>query len=277
MLCASNAVPTLSPSTSGPVQATSQNAETSKVLSRNAMRPVVDISILSTAMRKLKGLPREVRERALMQRLPKAPCRYNPEGGFHIIGDADSVNGLSRSYRYEIAKLSSTAGNLLSCSPEVASNFLILDQPKNYCKLLAAPPKGFREGYRIGLWVTQFEVARADWEFAYDIVHEIWTPSSFSAEAIRRATSLPVKVVPHAVTVPDVEPMLRDRFGIGADRFLGMGIMDLSSCPDRKNPLAHVRAWKLAFGEDRGAHLLMKVKFSKHTKLPRQELVQEIG
>jgi hypothetical protein len=228
-------------------------------------------------IRQAKLLYRAARARSMAQRLQKTPRQYDPEGGFHIIATAGGVSGLSRAYRYEIAKLASTAGNLLSCTPEVASNFLILGQPKNYRKLLAAPPKGFREGYRIGLWVTEFEAARPDWEFAFDIVHEIWTPSSFSAAAIRRSTSLPVKVVPHAVSVPATSPMSRTKFGVGDEQFLGMGIMDLSSCPDRKNPLAHIRTWKLAFGADPGARLLMKVSFSKHTKFAREELIQEIG
>ena len=56
-----------------------------------------------------------------------------------------------------------------------------------------------------------------------------------------------------------------------------MAIMDLSSCPERKNPLAHVKAWKLSFGNDPSAHLLMKVRFSKHTQYARKELIEEIG
>ena len=260
-----------------PVPAVSSSASADKISWGNSFSAAVSRSGLGAGLRQWRWLRRMARGKALAQRLQKAPCQYNPEGGFHIITAIEGINGLARANRYEIARLASIAGNRLSCSPEAASNFLILGQPKNYCKLLAAPPKGFREGYRIGLWVTEFETAPPDWEFAFDIVHEIWTPSSFSAEAIRRVTSLPVEVVPHAVTVPDVKPMSRSRFGIGDDQFLGMGIMDLSSCPARKNPLAHVRAWKLAFGDDRGAHLLMKVKFSKRTKFAREELIREIG
>ena len=277
MLSASNDFATSGLCQQTPVPATGSKASVDMVSRGSSFWAAVSRSGLGAGLRQWRLLRRMARGKALAQRLQKAPRQYNPEGGFHIIAATDRVNGLARANRYEIARLSSIAGNLLSCSPQAASNFLILSDPKNYPKLLATPPRGFREGYRIGLWVTEFETAPPEWEFACDIVHEVWTPSSFSAEAIRRATSLPVRVVPHAVTVPDVEPMSRSRFGIGDHQFLGMGIMDLSSCPDRKNPLAHVRAWKLAFGEDRGAHLLMKVKFSKHTRFAREELVREIG
>jgi len=232
---------------------------------------------LNAGLRKVKSLRRAAAGRALASRLPKAPCQYVPDRGIHIISAPERINGLSRAYRYELARLASSGGNLLSSSPEAASNFLILGQPKDYRRLLDAPPQGFRKGYRIGLWVTEFETAPPEWDFAYDIVHEIWTPSTFSANAIRRETHLPVKVVPHAVSVPNVPPMPRSRFGLDKDKFLGMAIMDLSSCPDRKNPLAHVRAWKLAFGDDPAAHLIMKVKFSRHTQFPRKELLEEIG
>ncbi len=231
----------------------------------------------ASGRRKLKWLRREFRGKMLARNLRKVSCHFNPKGGFHIVANADRINGLARAYRYEIARLATRGGNLLSCSPEAASNFLILGQPKDYPKLLAHPPVGFADGYRIGLLVTEFETPPEGWDFAFDMLHEIWTPSAFSAKAIRQATRLPVKVVPHAVSVPDSEPMPRQRFGIDKDQFLGMAIMDLSSCPARKNPLAHVKAWKLAFGNNSIAHLVLKVKFSRPTKSVRKELLEAIG
>ena len=227
--------------------------------------------------RKLKWYMRDVRGKLLAERLKKRPAQFNSDGGYHIISAADRINGLARAYRYEIARLTSASDNLLACSAEAASNFLILGHPKDYRRLLASPPKGFLEGYRIGLLVTEFATPPSDWGFVFDILHEVWTPSTFSARALRQVTDLPVKVVPHAVEIPDVPPMKRSKFGIGDGQFLGMAIMDLSSCPERKNPLAHVRAWKLAFGNDCNAHLLMKVRYSKNTAFMRQELAKEIA
>jgi glycosyltransferase involved in cell wall biosynthesis len=231
----------------------------------------------ASGRRKLKWFRREIRGKILARNLKKASSHFNPKGGFHIVANADRINGLARAYRYEIARLATRGGNLLSCSAEAASNFLILGQPKDYPKLLAQPPVGFRDGYRIGLLVTEFETPPQGWDFAFDILHEIWTPSAFSAKAIRQATRLPVKVVPHAVSVPDAQPMPRERFGVDKGHFLGMAIMDLSSCPERKNPLAHVNAWKLAFGGDPAAHLMVKVKFSQKTLYARRALVKAIG
>ncbi len=231
----------------------------------------------TSGRRKFKWLRREIRGKALARNLKKVPGDFNAKGGFHIIANTDRINGLARAYRYEIARLASRGGNLSSRSPEAAPNFLILGQPKDYHRLLAHPPLGFRDGYRIGLLVTEFDTPPRGWDFAFDILHEIWTPSAFSAKAIRKATRVPVKVVPHAVSIPEVPPMPRQLFGVDKNQFLGMAIMDLSSCPERKNPLAHVKAWKLAFGNDPAAHLIMKVKFTRHTRFALKELREAIG
>jgi glycosyltransferase involved in cell wall biosynthesis len=231
---------------------------------------------IAGSRRKLKWLRREVRGRLLARNLKKVPCKFNPAGGIQVIGNTDRTNGLARSYRYEIARLAALGGNPMSSSPEAAANFLILAQPKDYHRLLAQPPQGFREGYRIGFLVTEFETPPQGWDFIFDIVHEIWTPSVFCANALSQPSGVPVKVVPYAVSVPDVTPMRRQRFGIYEGQFLGMAIMDLSSCPERKDPLAHVKAWKLAFGGDPAAHLLMKVRFTRHTAFARKELIKAI-
>ena len=183
------------------------------------------------------------------------------------MGDRTKPNGLSRAFRYEADRLA--AQGLVS---ETSRNFLILGQPRQYRKILTHPPSGFKEGYRIGLWVTEFEIFPPDWMFALEIVHEIWTPSQFSANAIRAVTHLPVKVVPHAVRVQDSPALPRERFGVRDDQFLGLAIMDLGTCPDRKNPLAHIAAWRQAFGDDEGTHLLMKVRFGRHTGFARTAL-----
>lgn len=232
---------------------------------------------IAAVNRKLKWLRRRNRGKALARNLRKAPCWFNPANGIHVIGNAGVTNGLGRAYRYELARLASKGGDAEVHPARAEQNFLILGQPKDYPRLLARPPEGFREGYRIGFLVTEFETLPWGWDFVFDIVHEIWTPSVFSANAFRKASTIPVKVVPHPVSVPNVPPMPRQRFGIGTDQFLGMAIMDLSSCPGRKNPLAHIKAWRLAFGDDPDARLILKAKFSGRTQFARREILETIG
>lgn len=117
-----------------------------------------------------------------------------------------------------------------------------------------------------------------DWRFAEALVHEVWTPSEFCAETFRRSLSVPVKVVPHAVTVPPNPGIdMRARLGIPEDAFMGLAIMDIRSCPERKNPWAHVRAWRNAHGNADNCILVMKLRVSRHTRVVLKELNELIG
>jgi glycosyltransferase involved in cell wall biosynthesis len=210
---------------------------------------------------------------ALARTWPKKCAEFDPLARLRFVGDTETINGLSRAYRYEVRRQIRKHGTTHADSNQV----LILGQPWDYPRLLADAPDWFHDSYRIGLWVWELDQFPGDWKFALDIVHEIWTPSLFSANALRRGTDLPVRVVPHAVDCPEVSPLSRTEFGVREDQFLGLAIMDLAACPDRKNPLAHVRAWTLAFGNDTSCHLLMKVRFKKNTTFARRELLREIG
>ena len=210
---------------------------------------------------------RDLRNASLAARYPARRNVPWPDHGYRVLGDTEKHNGLSRAYRYEIARLE--AEGLLN--PQ-SRNILILGQPRQYRKIFSTPHAGINDSYRIGLWVTEFDVMPPDWSFALGMVNEIWTPSEFSARAFRKASSLPVTVVPHAVTLPPGEAMGRARFNVPETAFLGLAIMDLGACPDRKNPLAHIAAWKAAFRGDPSAILLMKVRLSRHKPFVRQAL-----
>lgn len=212
---------------------------------------------------------------ALARTFGKRPAVFDPHSPLRFIGDDHSSNGLSRAYKYEIAKWTNIYQ--LTPPPNREVQTLILAQPWDYPRLLADPPEWFRDAYRIGLWVWELDQFPSDWRFALDIVHEIWTPSTFSATALRHGTDLPIRVVPHAVINPTKSPLPRSRFGVRDDQFLGMAIMDLAACPDRKNPVAHARAWARAFGNDSDVHLLMKVRFKKATEFARKALMKEVS
>ncbi len=226
------------------------------------------------AHRALRWRFRSLRARLTGLKFRKLDRPFNSKAEIITIGNTDRVSGLARSYRYEMKRLETPGGAGQTRSSD--KTVIILGQPRGYRRLLATAPKGFRTSYRIGLWVTEFDCIPPDWRFALDIVHEIWTPSTFCAKAIRAETDIPVKVVPHSVSIPDVAPMNRRQFGIKPDQFLALAIMDLRNCPDRKNPVAHVRAWKMAFAADPTAHLLMKVRFSHRTQFMKQELLKEL-
>ena len=141
------------------------------------------------------------------------------------------------------------------------------------------PPERVREAWRTGLWVWETPLFPAHWRFAVDLVDEIWTPSEYSARAIRAAVGdVPVRIRPHAVRPPGDGTgdaggtAMRARLGVGADDFMGLAIMDIASCPARKNPWAHVAAWLKAFGDRADRVLILKIRTSKTTRIVLQEL-----
>lgn len=252
-------------------------------------------------LRHLARLPRRrrrfIREsQKLAHRWRKSPAAQKTAGGtILVVGPLSDTNGLGRAARYEVDKLRAQCPHLQEIdvrqtTPEaikekIASGrltkpdiLIVLAQPDNYKLVFPLFEPGFIAGaWRIGQLVWEMQYCPEEWMFVRDLLHEFWSPSRFSAEAIASGLGLPYEVRPHHVVVPDVEPMDRSRFGVAEDDFLGIAIMDLRACPDRKNPLAHVEAWQRAFGRDPRCKLLMKVRFQKRTQVVRRELLELIG
>ncbi|TWA53824.1 glycosyltransferase involved in cell wall biosynthesis [Azospirillum baldaniorum] len=94
------------------------------------------------------------------------------------------------------------------------------------------------------------------WRAACRFMHEVWVPSAFNAEAFRRAAPrLPVTVVPHPVAAPDLPGRSPPADG---RPFTVLTLFNMGSGFVRKNPLAAIRAFLEAFGDDPGAQLVVK-------------------
>jgi glycosyltransferase involved in cell wall biosynthesis len=221
------------------------------------------------------------------------------EGVAVAVGDFSGENGLSRAALYELERLRREHGTVEAIDigpahapgwravardgPPVGTLYL-LSAPDTYARVLPMlPPARIAEARRVGLWVWETPVLCEDWRFAFGVVHEIWTPSDYSRKAIEGAiegtgTGIPVTLRPHAVEAPHgLRPFERASLGIPPRAFLGLAIMDLRSCPARKNPWAHVAAWRAAFGADPERVLVMKIRVSKRTACVREELREMIG
>lgn len=116
------------------------------------------------------------------------------------------------------------------------------------------------EGRRhIGYWAWELEDAPADWAPAFDLVDEVWTPSAFAADAIRKIAPPRVKVSPAPYPLylnPRLAPD-RARFGLPDDKVVVLMAFDLRSTAQRKNPYAALRAFQKARAGD--ALLVCKV------------------
>lgn len=105
------------------------------------------------------------------------------------------------------------------------------------------------EGRRhIGYWAWELEDVPADWAPAFDLVDEVWTPSIFAADAIRKIAPARVKVSPAPYPLylnPRPTPD-RERFALPDDRVVVLMAFDLRSTAQRKNPYAALRAFQKA-------------------------------
>jgi glycosyltransferase involved in cell wall biosynthesis len=104
----------------------------------------------------------------------------------------------------------------------------------------------FKGHYNIGYCVWEQEELPEDWVPALDLVHEIWTASTFCLDAISRKTSQPVFRIPHSV-----EPMVpagldRRALGLPKDCFIFLTVLDFCSTSERKNPLGALEAYAVA-------------------------------
>ena len=228
------------------------------------------------------------------QAFAKDPAARPTAGPAIAFGEFSGAHGLGRAAAYDLPALRArhaavTAidiGPYLEGAPrrplDLAGpfdNVYFLCQPDTYgmiCELLR--PSDVAAAYRVGDWVWETPRFPEAWRFAARLVHEIWTPSEYCAATFRAALDLPVRVVPYAVTAPpDPGLDMRARLGVPRGAFMGLAVMDIRSCPERKNPWAHVRAWQAAFGDDANAVLVIKLRVSKRTRVVLDELRELIG
>ncbi len=105
------------------------------------------------------------------------------------------------------------------------------------------------EGRRhIGYWAWELEDAPPEWAEAFDLVDEVWTPSAFAADAIRKIAPPRVKVSPAPYPLylnPRPAPDCA-RFRLPADRVVALMAFDLRSTAQRKNPYAALQAFQKA-------------------------------
>ena len=105
--------------------------------------------------------------------------------------------------------------------------------------------------YNIGYWAWELETFPEEWLPAFKLVDEVWTPSDFVTNTLKKYTDKPVITVPHCVS-PQTDTVKYDRkhFKLPEDKFLFLVMYNSGSVMERKNPLAAIRAFKEAFCKD---------------------------
>ncbi len=121
--------------------------------------------------------------------------------------------------------------------------------------------------YNIGYWLWELEEFPKEWLPAFHLLDEVWTPSEFISQNLRKYTDKPVYTMPYSVTAPADAAYDRDYFHLPKDRFLFLMMYDSGSGMVRKNPLGAIEAFKQAFDrENKQVGLVIKMNRSEQSE-----------
>lgn len=118
----------------------------------------------------------------------------------------------------------------------------------------------FRDRYVISQWFWELETAPPWFADAFRHVDELWAPTRFIEEMLRRSApgNVRVEYMPPAVVAPPVGEV-SDRRHFGPDgRFMFYFSFDFMSIAKRKNPVGLIEAYTRAFVPGDGAQLVIK-------------------
>ena len=104
--------------------------------------------------------------------------------------------------------------------------------------------------YNIGYWAWELETFPEEWLPAFKLVDEVWTPSDFVTNTLKKYTDKPVVTVPHCIEPVASAQYGRKHFNLPEDKFLFLIMFNSGSVMERKNPLAAIKAFKQAFLKD---------------------------
>lgn len=191
--------------------------------------------------------------------------------GFHgsVLGIGEAARALSRALRetgVEVVDWDISArfghevrlgGNWITKPPTEAAAMIIVLNPHELIQLVAmVGPAPFQNRFCVGAWAWELERAPASWREGFRYVDEVWAPSRFVAEAVARSAppGARVRILPHPVPTPAATPD-RAAFGLPQDKTVVLTAFDVRSGFHRKNPIAAVRAFRLANREGRAVML----------------------
>lgn len=116
----------------------------------------------------------------------------------------------------------------------------------------------FAGRHTIAMWWWEVGDLPETWQEAFRWVDEVWVATDHIKQLIEPSCPVPVTKVTLPVTEPPVSGVTRRELGLPEDEFIFLYVYDYHSTEARKNPSGLVRAFKQAFPEGSGAHLVLK-------------------
>lgn len=117
----------------------------------------------------------------------------------------------------------------------------------------------FQGRYNIGLWYWELVDVIPEWRNGAKLIDELWVTTDYIRDNMVQFTHVPV----HKVTIPIVMEMSkinkdRKAFDLPENTFLFVFAFDHNSIMSRKNPMAVINAYSLAFGNRKDVGLVVK-------------------
>lgn len=227
----------------------------------------------------IKILPKELLrnvKRRLVNNLMDTTIRKNDKvydrtknsDGINLIGLIKAEVGLGQSCRLLAEAINNTGIDytifnqiqINSCRQEDTSwddkitnttpyniNLIHVNPPDLAIAYLTLDKSIWEHKYNIAFWLWELEEFPDEWVKCFDMLDEIWTPSDFVSNSIRKKTSLPVHTMIYPISAPIEETYNRKHFKLPKDKFLFLCMYDSNSMTERKNPMAAIKAFKDSF------------------------------
>lgn len=252
---------------------------------RELLIRMVPIGIL----RKMKSnmIQRNLRLAAKDGRTPFHPETYPM--GINFIGDVRAEIGLGQSARLVVNELEQTDMDYTIYQLDMDGNLRAEDHSCDE-KITQTTPYGINlfhinpyelgiaytnlgkevwsQRYNIAFWLWELEEFPEEWKSCFPLVDEVWTPSEFTSESIRKVIDVPVKTIPYHVTAHTDEQYNRGYFHLPEEKVLYLAMYDCNSTMDRKNPMGVIKAYKEAFTtDDTNVGLVLKVNNAEEADL----------
>ncbi len=180
----------------------------------------------------------------------------------------DALTGAGMS-AFQLDATAAIRNPLFRLSPEstgVPSYLVVHTDGQRVAVALSALPGSMRSAFRVGYCAWELPDPPLAWGHFDRFLHEVWTPSEFSRNALQKMCERPVRVVRHVVRAPaDVDGRaMRDRLGLGESDFVVLAMADVRSSLARKNPFGAIAAFKQGVGTHADAVLVLKVSGADH-------------
>jgi glycosyltransferase involved in cell wall biosynthesis len=166
----------------------------------------------------------------------------------------DDLSGLSSNRSGDLSLGAFTEGH----SYDV--NLVCVDAAQHYAILSHLGTDLFEDRYNIAAWTWELPRFPEKWHDRFAYYDEIWVTTSFVANTLAPVSPVPVVRVPPVLTSSVVGSCEkgRRRLGVEPEEFVFLFVFDFHSHMQRKNPLATIEAFKMAFTPGEAARLVFK-------------------